>query len=159
MLEFINNNGVLFSGIFSILGVLITVIVTIIIDNRKSNVETVKSLRQKLENTNTELETIKAELLKLQSIEKAESTLDKTHGSIYYENFPSGKSRAICGFCWEKERIKIPLVVDIHYEQYTKDAYYDGYCHSCKTHCIENIEPSISTSSPEDFDIEGELPF
>lgn len=140
MLEFINNNGVLFSGIFSIIVVLISALVSVVRDHRKSKLDTVKSLRKELDKTREELNKTKSELISARSIEEAEKSIDKTHGSIYYEKFVNGGERTICGFCWEKEHIKIPIVVDMCYEEYTKQTYYDGYCNSCKSHCIENIE-------------------
>lgn len=143
MLEFINNNGVLFSGIFSIIVALISVLVTVIRDNKKSKNDTIKSLREELEKTYKELSQTKAELISAKSIEEAEKCIDKTHGSIYYEKLPNGDSRTICGFCWEKEHIRIPIVTQIGYDEDTKIPYNCGYCYSCKTSCIEDIETEI----------------
>ena len=156
MLKFINDNGVLFSGIFSIIVALISVLVAIIRDHRKSRLDTVRSLRKELVETHNELDNAKAELVKSKCIEESEKNIDKTHGSIYYEKFVNGGERPICGFCWEKEHIKIPIVVNVFYEEYTHQAYYDGYCNSCKTHCIENIDDV----NPEPTGITDEdLPF
>lgn len=156
MLDFINNNGVLFSGIFSIIVALISVLVTVIRDHKKSRIDTVRSLRKELETTKKELDEAKAQLISSQSIETAEKLIDKSHGSIYYETLPNGSTRTICGFCWEKEHIKIPIVIDMCYEEYSKQAYYDGYCNSCKSHCIENIDATITESSDNE---EDNLPF
>ena len=144
MLDFINNNGVLFSGIFSIIVALISVLVTVVKDNKKYRTDTIRSLRKELETTKAELEKTKAELLNSKSIENAEMNIDKSHGSIYYEKLANGKTREICGFCWEKEHIKIPLAVDLCYEEYARQNYYSGYCNSCKAHCIENIQETPS---------------
>lgn len=138
MLEFINNNGVLFSGIFSIIVALISVIVSIIKDNKKNRTDTIRTLRKDLASAQAELAIVRAELEQSQSIEHAEESIDKTHGAIYHEKFANG-SRTICGYCWEKEHIKIPIVVDLCYEEYTRQHYYSGYCRSCKEHCIENV--------------------
>ncbi len=143
MLEFINNNGVLFSGIFSIIVALISVVVSVVKDNRKNRTDTVRSLRKELELTQAELEKTKTELLNAQSIENAEKNINKSHGSIYYEKLANGKTREICGFCWEKEHIRIPLAVDLCYEEYSHQNYYSGYCNSCKAHCIENIQEKL----------------
>ena len=139
MLSFINSNGVLFSGIFAIIVALISALVTIVVENRKNRGDTIKSLKEELRLTKQELEVTKIALNDAQSVEKAEKNIDKTHGSIYYERVADNKERTICGFCWEKEHIKIPIVVDICYEEYTKQSYYDGFCNSCKSHCIDNI--------------------
>lgn len=156
MLDFINNNGVLFSGIFSIIVALISVLVTVIRDHKKSRVDTVKSLRKELENTKKELDEVRAEIISSKSVETAEKQIDKSHGSIYYETLPNGSTRHICGFCWEKEHIRIPIVVDICYEEYSKQSYYDGYCNSCKSHCIENIDAIVTELSGA---AEEDLPF
>ncbi len=140
MLEFIDDNGVLFSGIFSIIVALISVLVSVIRDNKKSKLDTIRSLRKELDKTREELSQVKTELVSARSIEEAEKNIDKTRGSIYYEKFANGGERTICGFCWEKEHIKIPIVADMCYEEYTHQAYYSGYCNSCKAHCVENIE-------------------
>ena len=91
------------------------------------------------------------------NIENQEKNIDKRTGAIYSELMPDGTKRDICGYCWEKERIKIPVSVDIKYDEYLHP-YYDGYCYSCKTHCYENIEPEIPSNISNNA-YEGELPF
>lgn len=153
MLEFINNNGVLFSGMFGVITALITSIVAIIIDKRKAKKDTIKSLKKELEDT-------KKELSQYIFSENAEQNIDKRTGSIYTEKLPNGGDRNICGYCWEKEHIKIPIIVNMCEEEFTYQKYYSGYCQSCKTNCIENIEEDFSDkldSNASDF--EGELPF
>lgn len=139
MLEFINNNGILFSGIFSVIVALISAVVSLVKDNKASKLETIRSLKKELEETKKELTAVQNELAEARSLENAEKNIDKTHGHIYHEKFPDGTSRTICGFCWEKDHIKIPIVVDLCYEEYNRQSYYDGYCNSCKAHCIENV--------------------
>lgn len=158
MLDFINSNGVLFSGIFTIIGVLITAVITFFRENKKSRADTVKSLRKELENTKNELEKAQEKIADMQSVENAEKNIDKAHGSVYYEKLADGKSRAICGFCWEKERIKIPIVVYENYFEYSNEAYYGGFCSSCKNNCIDNTMTSVDKSK-DNFDFDGELPF
>lgn len=140
MLEFINNNGVLFSGIFSIVGALIAAVVAVVKENKANRKDTIASLHKEVAELKSQLATTEGKLQDALSIEKAESLIDKTKGSIYYESFNNGGSRPICGFCWEKEHIKIPLNVNIRYDEYTKEQYYSGRCSSCNCFCIENIE-------------------
>lgn len=154
MLEFINNNGVLFSGIFSIVGALIAAVVAVVKENKANRKDTIASLHKEVAELKSQLATTEGKLQDALSIEKAESLIDKTKGSIYYESFNNGGSRPICGFCWEKEHIKIPLNVNIRYDEYTKEQYYSGRCSSCNCYCIENIEyipPDESKDTYEDL--------
>ena len=154
MLEFINNNGVLFSGIFSIVGAVIAAVVAVVKENKANRKDTIASLHKEVAELKSQLATTEGKLQDALSIEKAESLIDKTKGSIYYESFNNGGSRPICGFCWEKEHIKIPLNVNICYDEYTKEQYYSGRCSSCNCFCIENIEyipPDESKDTYEDL--------
>lgn len=154
MLEFINNNGVLFSGIFSIVGALIAAVVAVVKENKANRKDTIASLHKEVAELKSQLATTEVKLQDALSIEKAESLIDKTKGSIYYESFNNGGSRPICGFCWEKEHIKIPLNVNMYYDEYTKKQYYSGRCSSCNCYCIENIEyipPGESKDTYEDL--------
>jgi hypothetical protein len=156
MLEFINNNGVLFSGIFSIVGALIAAVVAVVKENKANRKDTIASLHKKVAELKSQLATTEVKLQDALSIEKAESLIDKTKGSIYYESFNNGGSRPICGFCWEKEHIKIPLNVNICYDEYTKEQYYSGRCSSCNCFCIENIENIPPDESKDTYE---DLPF
>ena len=140
MLEFINNNGILFSGIFSVIVALISAVVSLIKDNKANKTETIRSLKKELEEAKKELAEVRDELAQVNNLENAEKNIDKTHGQIYHERFPDGTSRTICGFCWEKEHLKIPTVVELRQVGYPQETYYEGYCKSCKSNCIENIE-------------------
>ena len=154
MLKFINNNGVLFSGIFSIVGALIAAVVAVVKENKSNRKDTIASLHKEVAELKSQLATTEGKLQDALSIEKAESLIDKTKGSIYYESFNNGGSRPICGFCWEKEHIKIPLNVNICYDEYTKEQYYSGRCSSCNCFCTENIEyipPDESKDTYEDL--------
>lgn len=160
MLEFINNNGVLFSGIFSIIVALFSVLVAVIRDNKKNKLETVKTLRNDLEKAREELQKVKEELTRAKSIEELEKNIDKTHGSIYHEGFSNGDSRTICGFCWEKEHVKIPIATEFCYDEFQKQYYYSGYCNSCKVHCIENVDLEIGETNDDAIEVlDDELPF
>lgn len=156
MLEFINNNGVLFSGIFSIVGALIAAVVAVVKENKANRKDTIASLHKEVAELKSQLATTEVKLQDALSIEKAESLIDKTKGSIYYESFNNGGSRPICGFCWEKEHIKIPLNVNICYDEYTKEQYYSGRCISCNCFCIENIENIPPDESKDTYE---DLPF
>ena len=156
MLEFINNNGVLFSGIFSIVGALIAAVVAVVKENKANRKDTIASLHKEVAELKSQLATTEGKLQDALSIEKAESLIDKTKGSIYYESFNNGGSRPICGFCWEKEHIKIPLNVNICYDEYTKEQYYSGRCSSCNCFCIENIEYIPPDESKDTYEY---LPF
>lgn len=169
MLEFINNNGVFFSGIFSIITAIIAATVAIIIDNRKSKYDTIRALKEdnrdlRLENKRIKekLENAKKEIKQFVNKENSEIDIIKNHGSIYTEKLPNGNTREICGYCWEREHIKIPINVNIMYDEYTKQYYYDGYCYNCKIHCTENINPEPEKSSNEFEEIildDEDLPF
>ena len=137
MLEFINNNGVLFSGIFSIICVLITIMVSVIRDNKNNKIETIRSLKKELSEKTEELNKVKKELEDTVSIERAEKNIDKRKGSIYVETLPNGGKRAICGFCWENKHKKIPITVEISCSNNSK--YYYGHCSNCGNSCDENI--------------------
>ena len=44
--------------------------------------------------------------------------------------------------------MRIPVVRNIEYDEYTKTYYYGAYCNVCKTNCIVNIEPEIDEDVP-----------
>lgn len=133
VLKFINNNGVLFTGVFSI----ICIMVPYIIDAKKNKVETIRSLKKELSDKIEELNKAKKELEDVISIERAEKSIDKRKGSIYVESLSNSGKRAICGFCWENEHKKIPITVDKYYT--ANAAYYSGKCNNCGNTCEENI--------------------
>lgn len=128
ILDFINNNGVL----FSFLGVLVTASVSVLIDRRKEKREDFKAAKTQCENMKRELAEYKAKLDEYQSIERAETHIDKSLGSIYQEHMPDGTTRDICGYCWEKEHIKIPLVPR-SYTSVLEGGTFKWYeCRNCK---------------------------
>ena len=71
MLEFINNNGILFSGIFSVIVALISAVVSLVKDNKASKLETIRSLKKELEETKKELTAVQNELAEARSLENA----------------------------------------------------------------------------------------
>ena len=130
MLQFINENGVLFSGIFAIIAALISALVAIIIDNRKNKKDSIAAMRKELEKT-------KAELEAYTSIAEQEKYIDKSTGSIYVETLPNGKTRKICGYCWENNHTKMPLITDSYYDEEERKRVVYGKCGSCKASCYE----------------------
>lgn len=130
MLQFINDNGVLFSGIFGLITALITAIFAFIIDKQKSKKDTINSLKK-------ELEKVKSELNMYQSLEEQEKCIDKSTGSIYIETLPNGTKRSICGYCWESKHAKMPLIMDPYYSEVLKKTVIYGQCGSCKASCYE----------------------
>ena len=130
MLKFINDNGVLFSGIFGIITALITAMIAIIVDKRKSKNDTINSLRKELEKTKEELEIYT-------SITEQERCIDKSTGSIYIETLPDLKTRKICGYCWENKRAKMPLIMGSYYNEEEHKTVVYGKCGSCKSSCYE----------------------
>lgn len=130
MLEFINNNGVLFSGIFGLVTALVTAIIAILVDKRKAKNDTVKSLKKELADTRAELE-------KYTSVEVQEERIDKTTGSIYVETLPNGNKRSICGYCWENHHTKMPLIMGSYYSEEERRKVTHGTCGSCKAACFD----------------------
>lgn len=136
MLEFINNNPILASGIFGLIAAvissLITAIVTIRIENKKAKQCKVVKLEKNIEEKETELKTVKEQLAKYISIEEAEKSIDKTYGAVYIERLPNESTRCICGYCWESKRIKSPIPTH-------RDPALGltGFCENCKAKCNE----------------------
>lgn len=158
MLEFINSNGTFFTIIGSILTALISAIVAILIDRRKYKTDSIRDLREELSKTKHELDECKVVINEYKNIENQEKNIDKRTGAIYSELMPNGTRRDICGYCWEKERIKIPLSVNVQYDEYLYREYLDGYCCSCNTHCYENIETEFPSNLSNGIS-DDDLPF
>lgn len=135
LLAFINNNGVLFSGIFSLLGVIIGCFFKFILESMADKKENIKFLREELEKVQNELKNANTRLEKYTSIEEMEKNIDKSMGSIYSEKLPDGENRDICGYCWEKEHIKIPINVEYIYTSESFRNYWIGHCNSCNSDC------------------------
>lgn len=161
MLQFINNNAVLATGIFSILSALITAVVALTIDKRKNKLDSVRILTDELIQTRKQLDDAQKELACYVSIEQQEKNIDKRTGAIYSQIMPDGHRRDICGYCWETKHITIPLAVEIE-EDYKHLRYYSGHCSLCGSNCIENIEddiPYINNHTYQIEDCDEQLPF
>lgn len=134
---FINNNEVLFNGIFSLLCVIIGGIMGWSLkqrsENKKYKKENIKFLREEIEKVQNELKNANTRLEKYTSIEEMEKNIDKSTGTIYREKLSNGKIRYICGYCWEKKRIKIPINVRDISERGHK--YLKGQCNDCGEYC------------------------
>ena len=134
ILEFINGNGVLCSGIFGLFTTIVSILATALVRNaiekKKAQKDTVAKLQK-------ELHEVKKELEKYTSIEAQEQTIDKTTGSIYVETLPNGTKRNICGYCWENHHTKMPLIMGSYdsEEEHRKVTY--GNCGSCKATCYD----------------------
>ena len=145
MLDFINNNGVLFSGLFSIVTALIAAIVSLVNSNRKNKLDTIQSLKKELAETKTELTETKSKLSSLENevsrykaLERDEENIDKSRGSIYSEKLPSGQLRSICGFCWERSHAKMPLTPEEYWDEDARRYSRSAYCWSCKSNCYDS---------------------
>ena len=135
MLEFIENNVVLCTIVSSALFGIIGFIVKAVIEKKRRKKDTIASLRKELAEADKRLK-------EYSSIEEQEKHIEKKASSaIYAETMPNGNKRSICAYCWEQKHIKTPIVVDLCYDDYAKQNYYEGYCQVCKSRCIENINP------------------
>ena len=144
LLGFVNSNGTLCTIIGSIITALISAIVAISIDNKKNKIDSIKSLKIELTETREKLEETRQKLSEAQkiidnytNIENVEKSVDKSHGAIYIETLPDGKTRSICGYCWENNRAKMPLMMSEYYDDDLCSYITRGYCFSCKANCYE----------------------
>ena len=136
-LDFVNSNGTLCTIVGSIITALISAIVAIVIDNKKSKVDSVRTLKKELSETKQKLVDAQAIVDNYVSIEKSEASIDKSTGAIYVETLSNGNKRNICGYCWENKRVKIPLIMDSYYSEACRQNVYYGHCASCKTDCYD----------------------
>ena len=150
MFELITESGIVFDFADTLLGCAVTALFAVIIDRRKEKRENEKSLKADLKKAEAELAKAKEEISALRSLEAAEGCIDKSCGTLYYEKLASGKQRAICGYCWEKSRIKIPVVTAPYIDYTSREQYFRGVCGSCGAECIDEVMVDEE---------EGELPF
>lgn len=136
MLKFINENGVLFSGLFGIIGVLLSALFSTYNDKKKKRNNTIKELKERLEKAENDLK-------KYTIIENQEKNIDKTRGAIYVETLSNGSKREICAYCWEKSRIKIPLVSKSFYNENMKITKCIYSCGNCGSEFLEERVDSI----------------
>lgn len=140
MLDFITaHSDAIITGIFGIVGIIITSITSIYVTKRKIQGEEKKSLQ--LENKK-----LQDELNRFKDITAIDNALDKTHGSIYYETMSNGSKRSLCGYCWENSSKRIPLKTH-HSSNYPHSLV--GYCAVCKATCNDTLEPQNNYSSTE----------
>jgi hypothetical protein len=119
-------------------------------EHKKDQKQTVESLRKELVSLQNEIDRYKMK-------EVSEELIDKSHGSIYYETFADGKTRTICGYCWEKEHLKIPVIPQLEHNGRTRLDEYWAVCSNCKNSCT-----FFDQNSDIDIDVdeeESELPF
>ena len=117
-LNWINSNPILFAGFCTIISALISAFATL-------RIERLRIERKKGTNDAA------YELKKEKRIQEKERNIDKSYGTIYVETLSSRKKREICGFCWEKEHMTIPL-----YTAYcTSDRVIFDTCKNCDTYC------------------------
>lgn len=136
ILEFINNNGVL----VGFLGLFVAPTFSLIKDGKKERYEDIKTVKNQCEKLKQELAECKEKLKEYQSVEKAEAYIDKSMGSIYQECMPDGSTRNICGYCWEKEHIKIPLILKTYTSVFEGDTSKWYECRNCKAkHSINKV--------------------
>ena len=113
-------------------------------ENKENRLQTNKELK-------AENEKLKERLLQIESIEEHEELIDKSKGSIYYELLPNGKSRPICGFCWESTHSTVPVLPHLEAGEYW------AHCFECQKSCtfFDNDYLKFSEEQTDD----GELPF
>lgn len=155
MLELINSNGVLFSGIFGVISALIAAAVALWIDSQKNKRESVKGLKRELTEIKKELQSAQEKLSQYQNIEKQENEIDKSDGAIYRETLPNGGGREICAFCWEQKHIKIPILPESREAEYTHERYRVATCPVCGANCYStSIFPELKViDDMDDLDI------
>ena len=124
----------------------------------KNHIEDKKERDRRIKELEDQNRVLKEQLDLDKRIEKAEENIDKSTGSIYYEKLPNENRRAICGFCWEREHIKIPIAPESEYNRYTGENEYLATCEVCRKHCTYS-EPFIPDYGEIDDENQGELPF
>ena len=140
MLEIlIANSGIIITGIFGIIGSIIASITSIYVTKKKCQSDKNSFLQ-------SENERMQKELNRLKDINSIDNTLDKTHGSIYYETMSNGSRRSLCGYCWEQSHKRIPLKT-FNSSNYPRSLI--GYCEVCKATCNDTLEPQYDYSTIE----------
>lgn len=90
-----------------------------------------KDRQQSMKELSTENKKLQEALERYKMLELSEEKIDKSKGTIYMEKLDSGNSRAICGFCWEREHIKIPVITEKIYCESTHQYEEGAYCQNC----------------------------
>ena len=131
MLEFIKDNGVLCTIISSAFFGIVGFLVKSIIEKNKRKKNTINALKKELSETKEKLGTYT-------SIEEQEKLIEKkATGAIYVETMPNGNTRNICGYCWETNHTKMPLMMDSCFDEEDKKWIIRGKCGSCKSICYD----------------------
>lgn len=111
---------------------------------KESRQQTIKQLREQNEQ-------LTKKLAQFENIQASEKTIDKSKGTIYLELLVNGKSRPICGYCWENEHKKLPVVPRIEQDEWW------AHCSNCGKYCTYYNEEIVPSAKEDDDD--GELPF
>ncbi len=90
-----------------------------------------KDRQQSMKELSAENKKLQEALERYKMLELSEEKIDKSQGTIYMEKLDSGNSRAICGFCWEREHIKIPVIPKLEYNNRTGRYEEWAYCQNC----------------------------
>ena len=109
-----------------------------------------KDQKQILKELNNEVEALGEELKRYKLLETNEESIDKSRGTIYVESLRNGGKREICGYCWEKDHIKIPVISSLEYDERTGGEEYWASCQNCKKSCTYFTDVNSG---------DGELPF
>ena len=136
----IAHSDAIITGVFGIVGIIITSVTSVYVTKRKVQGENTKSLQ--LEN-----QKLQEELKQLKDIDVIDKSLDKTHGSIYYETMPNGSRRSLCGYCWEQSHKRIPLKT---HTSSNRPHSLIGFCEVCKATCNDTLESQYDYSATED---------
>ena len=147
MLKFVNENGILFTGIISVITALIAAFATHIVEGKREKKESIKVLQE-------EVARLKSDLKRFEDQEAADRAVDKSDGSLYVESLPNGKSRVICGFCWEENHFKTPIVPEWYYGH--QEQYEVCKCPICERYCrgkdvYVDKHPSFSILEADDL--------
>lgn len=140
MLEFLSaNSSAIITGVCGIIGIIISSITSVIVTKKKCQNDGNSSLQE-------ENKRLQEELKLLKDVDAIDKTLDKTHGSIYYETMPNGSRRSLCGYCWEQSHKRIPLKT---HNSYNRPHSLSGFCQVCKAHCNDTLEPQNDYSETQ----------
>ena len=105
-------------------------------EKKKDKMQIIQELRAEIKN-------LRSKLAKYEQAELLEKAIDKSQGTIYYEELDSSKKRTICGYCWEKSHLKIPVIPHLEYDEKTRLNEYWVRCPNCGNLCTfynEDIE-------------------
>lgn len=90
-----------------------------------------KDRQQSMKELSAENKKLQEALERYKMLELSEEKIDKSRGTIYMEKLDSGNSRAICGFCWEREHIKIPVIPEPGFSNSNGQSKEWAYCQNC----------------------------